>query len=124
MSKRLYEGMFVLKASAGAEPGGGDAVLKELFAKHDIDCPTIDKWDERRLAYEIDGERRGVYWLTVLNMDPASVKAFRRDLQYSNDVIRYMLLQQDNLMELRVEREKLAEKRSKEHAHSRRRRRR
>lgn len=124
MAKRLYEGMFVLRTTAGGGADAGEGILRQLFEKHGVECNIIEKWDERRLAYEIDKERRGVYWLTVLMMEPDAVKGLRRDLEYNNDVLRYLLLQEDNLMELRAERAKLAEKRAKESIHSRRRRRR
>ncbi|GIW70983.1 MAG: hypothetical protein KatS3mg102_0525 [Planctomycetota bacterium] len=74
--------------------------------------------DDRRLAYEIDHVKRGTYYLGVLRIEPQAVQGLRRDLEYSTEVLRYLLLQDDKLLERIEERKLLAEKRAKEQAHT------
>ena len=52
-------------------------------------------WEERRLAYPIDGHRKGTYWLTYFKIDSSQIKPLERDCQLSENIIRSLVLKID-----------------------------
>ena len=61
----LYEGMFLFPQSATANLQEAIDHLKEILEKVGATIINFRKWDDRRLAYEIDGNKRGVYFLVT-----------------------------------------------------------
>lgn len=117
MAKRYYEGMFLFDSGFVAkEPEGPALMLADLAQKHGFDVESMNKWDDRRLAYEIKGKKRGSYYVAVVQMEPQSVAAVRRDMQYANDLLRFVFVQEDKLHSLMAERVDLAERRDQEAA--------
>ena len=62
-----------------------------LFTKHGAKVLSNRRWDERRLAYPIDGQIRATYLLLYFSMDTQAIPALRRDLQFSEPMLRYMI---------------------------------
>jgi ribosomal protein S6 len=63
-----------------------------LFTKHGAKILSSRRWDERRLAYPVDGQHRGTYLLVYLAVDTQNVAAIRRDLQFNEAVMRSLLV--------------------------------
>jgi ribosomal protein S6 len=63
-----------------------------LFTKHGAQILSARRWDERRLAYPIDGQQRATYLLAYLKADTQSITGIRRDLQFSDIVLRSLVL--------------------------------
>ena len=73
-----------------------------------------EKWDERKLSYEIRGHRRATYYLVYFNAGSAAVKEINRDVRLTEGVIRHLILGLDRPIEEHVtlqakERELMAE---------------
>ena len=90
---RTYECMCLLD---NREVRKGWQPLKDsvsgLFTKHGAQILSARRWDERRLAYPIDGQQRATYLLAYLKADTQSIAAIRRDLQFSDIVLRSLVL--------------------------------
>jgi ribosomal protein S6 len=90
---RTYECMCLLD---NREVRKGWQPLKEsvtgLFTKHGAQILSARRWDERRLAYPIDGQQRATYLLAYLKADTQSITGIRRDLQFSDIVLRSLVL--------------------------------
>ena len=67
-----------------------DAVAA-IFTKHDAKVLSSRRWDERRLAYPIDGQIRATYLLMYFAIDTQNLPVLRRDLQFSEPMLRYMI---------------------------------
>ena len=52
-------------------------------------------WEERRLAYPINGQRKGTYWLTYFRLDSGQLEALRRDCQINESILRELILKVD-----------------------------
>ena len=65
---RPYEGMFLFPQSASADLQGSIDHVKEILARSGAEMLSIAKWDERRLAYDIKGNKRGVYILAFFRV--------------------------------------------------------
>ena len=58
---KLYEGMFLIDSSlAGSDWDGINVAIRKILEKAEAEIVSIEKWDDRRLAYEIDGKVRFV----------------------------------------------------------------
>jgi small subunit ribosomal protein S6 len=52
-------------------------------------------WNEQRLAYPIEGHRKGAYWLTYFRMSTDKVAEFNRACQLNENVLRNLTLRVD-----------------------------
>jgi ribosomal protein S6 len=63
--KRMYEGMFILKASTASKDWSrASGEVKRIIETHGGELVFFEKWDERKLIYEIRKQNKGVYVLT------------------------------------------------------------
>jgi len=95
---RNYECMCLLdntEVRKGWEPLK-DAVAG-LFTKHDAKVLSNRRWDERRLAYPIKGQQRATYLLLYFAADTQTVPAIRRELEFSESMLRYMITECDDI---------------------------
>ena len=91
-----YEGMFILDANAFAENGEGLVEsLRGLLEKHGAEITQLENWDERRLAYEIKGHKRGVYMLGYLRIPGDNIDELRGDLALQEWYVRGMFIRLD-----------------------------
>ena len=60
---RPYEGMFLFPQSASADLQGSTDLVKEILTRNGAEILSMAKWDERKLAYDIAGNKRGLYIL-------------------------------------------------------------
>jgi ribosomal protein S6 len=64
-----------------------------MFTKHGAKILSSRRWDERRLAYPIEGQQRGTYLLVYFAVDTQAVAAIRRDLQFNESLLRSLLVE-------------------------------
>jgi small subunit ribosomal protein S6 len=95
--KRIYEGLFLFPQSATGNLRGAVDHLSELFERAGADVLSLGKWDERRLAYEIKGNKRGVYFLAYLKLDPTSLVGLERDCNLSEQLLRAMVTRAEDI---------------------------
>lgn len=94
--KNTYEAMFLLGPAAGdAEKALG--LCRGAIERHGGEVLVIKKWDERKLAYEVQGQKRGTYVIAFFNAPGANVTAFERDVRLSDEILRVMVLKADHL---------------------------
>lgn len=92
-----YEAMFLLGSSASAEPEKGIDICRGIIERHGGAIMVIKKWDERKLAYEISGQKRGTYVISYFTAPGAAVAAIERDVKLSEEVLRVLVLKADHL---------------------------
>ncbi len=115
MNSRDYEAMFLLdNASAVADLDGTTAVVDQIIAKSGATIVQKEKWDERKLAYEIRGHKRATYYLVYFRAPNTSVAAINADASLAEKIIRHLILVLEDPIEVHVkkraeERERLAE---------------
>jgi len=94
--KATYEGMFLLDAGnpdfqAASEP------VRTILDRNEARALAIKPWDERRLAYEIKGRRRGLYVLSYFQAEPGRISEIERDCRLDERILRVLLLRRDGL---------------------------
>jgi small subunit ribosomal protein S6 len=55
----------------------------------------VDRWDPRRLAYEVKGRREGVHIVMNFRSEPAARDELDRIFRISDDVLRHLVVKQD-----------------------------
>ena len=64
MSQKVYECLFLLDSNRYArDPNGVSAGLTETVEKLDGEVLASRLWNEQKLAYPVNGHRKGTYWI-------------------------------------------------------------
>lgn len=98
VTKRLYEGLFLVdSAEAAADWQGIQDAINGALAKGGAEVVDLKKWDERKLAYDVNGKSRGTYLLCYFNAETDKIRAIERTVQLSEKIIRVMILRADQM---------------------------
>ena len=93
MAAIVYEGMFILDANRfGRDPETVSGQIPAIIEKLGGEMLVSRLWEERRLAYPIEGQRKGVYWLTYFRLDSPQLAELERQCQITDDVLRVLFL--------------------------------
>jgi small subunit ribosomal protein S6 len=88
--------MFILDSNRYARDAAGvSGQIPEMIEKLGGTMLASRLWEERRLAYPIDGHRKGTYWLTYFKLDPAALSNLKRQCQLNDCILRSLLLKVD-----------------------------
>ena len=97
MAERTYEGMFLLDANRYSRDSAGvTGRVSEMIEKCGGEVLVSRMWAEQKLAYQINGQRKGAYWLVYFKMDGSRIGELRRAAQLNNDVHRDLVLAVDD----------------------------
>jgi small subunit ribosomal protein S6 len=92
----VYEGMFILDANRYTRDSAGvSAKVSELIEKSGGEMLASRLWEERRLAYPINGQRKGTYWLTYFKLDSGELDGLIRQCQLTDSIMRTLFLKVD-----------------------------
>ena len=93
MPVSTYEGMFLLD-SAKVAVSWDDSVkhVHDILAKHKSEIVASRQWDERRLAYTVEGHKKGTYLLTYFKTEGAELKELVADFHLSDVIVRELIL--------------------------------
>lgn len=94
-----YEAMFLISQSVAADLNSVVEHINGILARGGAEVIAMKKWDERRLAYEIDKQKRGVYILTYFNAPTDGVAKIERECNLSEQIMRMIVLRADHLSE-------------------------
>jgi len=85
--------MFILDSSKVAM-SWDDAVrqVHDILAKHNAEIVASRHWDERRLAYAIEGQKKGTYLLTFFKTDGLNLKEIVADCRLNELIVRELIL--------------------------------
>ena len=92
-----YEALFLFPQSASADLQSALDHIVEIMNRNKADIIALKKWDERRLAYDIKGNKRGVYFLTYFKCDASKLAAIERDARLSEKLLRSMITRADHV---------------------------
>lgn len=99
VTRAAYEAMFLITQAEAADLGGVVEHITDILTRHKADLIAMKKWDERRLAYEIDKQRRGIYLLVYFYADGPELTLIERDFNLSERVLRQLILRVDHMTE-------------------------
>jgi small subunit ribosomal protein S6 len=88
--------MFILDPTKYTrDPAANTQQVADLITQHGVTSLAARLWDERKLAYPINGHMKGVYWLTYFKMPGSGVTPLERQCEINDDIIRKLILKVD-----------------------------
>ena len=99
VKENIYEAMFLLGPSGATEPQAALDLCRGFIERHGGKIKVLKKWDERKLAYEVNGQKRGTYIISYFTAAGNAVGPLERDVKLSEDVLRVLVTKADHLNE-------------------------
>ncbi len=93
-----YESMYILKPDMEEEKK--NSLVKrfsDLVTANGGEIEKVDEWGKKRLAYPIDYINDGYYVLMTFAAPPELPMELERNYKISDDVMRYMVVNLDNV---------------------------
>src|SRR5438552_8053938 len=96
MPANVYECMFLLDPTriAGDIPGATKQ-LHTILEKNQAEILASRPWDERRLAYPVHGQKKGLYYLTYFRTEGKNLLNLEKDLALNETILRQLILRID-----------------------------
>ena len=110
VTKRLYEGMFLLDSAKASDWDGVVEIIETLLKRSDAEIASIRKWDERKLAYEVDRQTRGTYVLTYFKAEGGRIREIEKDVQLSDKIMRVLILSAEQMTQEDIDKDTPATK--------------
>ena len=97
---KVYEGLFLFDSNRYArDPSGVPGSVNEAIKDAGGDMLASRLWSEQKLAYPINGHRKGTYWLTYFRIDPTKLAGLNRTFQLNDGILRNLVLAIDPRLE-------------------------
>ncbi len=93
----LYEGLFLFSQTDASNLRATIDHLREILTSSHAEIVSLRKWDERRLAYQIRGNKRGVYFLVYFQARGSVLIAIERAGNLSEKILRSIIVRADHL---------------------------
>jgi len=93
LQTQVYEGLFLFDSNKFARdqaslPGEVEKIITDL----DGEVVVSRFWEERRLAYPIQGQRKGTYWLVYFRSQTDAIAKIHRKCDLSAGILRQLIL--------------------------------
>ena len=96
----FYDGLFILNPEAySRNPEDVSGAIAKTIESLGGTVRVSRLYEERKLAYQIDGHRRGTYWLTYFRLATDQLQVLNRLFQLNNNVIRFLITRVDSRLE-------------------------
>lgn len=93
MPVNTYEGMFLLDSTKVAVSwDAAEQQVHDILKKHSAEIVASRQWDERRLAYSIEGHKKGTYLLTFFRAEASALKDITADCRLNDLILRELVL--------------------------------
>lgn len=100
LSENIYEGLFILDtAKYNRDPEAVSNQIAEAIESLGGKVRVSRLWEERKLAYVIKGQTRGIYWLTYFRLNTDKYKDLNRLFQINGNILRFLILRIDPRLE-------------------------
>jgi len=96
LAQNVYENLVILDSNKYAQnPADMGAQIPNLVTKFGGEVLVSRLWTEQKLAYPIDGHKKGTYWLTYFRLDSQKLIEFSREIRINETIMREMTLKVD-----------------------------
>ncbi len=96
----FYDGLFILNSDAySRNPEEVSGAIAKTIESLGGTMRVSRLFDDRKLAYPIDGHRRGAYWMTYFRLATDQLEELNRLFQLNNNVIRFLITRVDSRLE-------------------------
>lgn len=93
---RKYEMVFILNPKLGEE--GLVSTLEKIkkLVETNATIDSLEEWGSKRLAYEIDDQREGIYYLLHFSGDVNFPAELERVLNITEGVMRFLVIRKED----------------------------
>lgn len=96
MATQCYDCFFLFDSNKyNRDPGGVAAGVQKIIESLGGEVQASRLWEERKLAYPINGQGKGTYWITYFNMDSTKLTEFNRSCQLNDSILRFLVTKVD-----------------------------
>ena len=89
----VYEAMIIFDSNRYArERAGMPAEVEKMIQAGAGEVLVSRLWEERRLAYPINGQRKGTYWLIYFRGPSSMLTALNREWEINEGILRHLVL--------------------------------
>jgi len=89
----IYECLFILDSNRYArDNAAASGHVNGLIEKSGGEVLVSRLWNEQKLAFPINGHRKGTYWLAYFKMEGPKLTEFKRSCELSETIIRSMVI--------------------------------
>ena len=89
----VYECLVIFDSNKYAQdPAKVGNQIAALVQKLEGEVLVSRLWNDQKLAYPIDGHKKGTYWLTYFRLDSQKLTELNRELRIAEVVLRHMTL--------------------------------
>ena len=93
---RNYETTILVDANqARADFDGVLAAVREVYEVEGAEWIELEKWDERKLTFQISGQNSACYLVGYFKADPAIVERIERRAELGDAILRQLIISRD-----------------------------
>ena len=97
MAANVYECLFLLDSNkVGGDLEGVVKQIGTILEKHQAEILASRPWDDRRLAYPVEGQKKGLYYLMYFRTEGKNVVEIERDCKLNEAILRWLVLKLDH----------------------------
>jgi len=99
---RHYETMFIVKATLTDEETQAQiALVKSNIEKNGGEIVACDDMGTRQLAYEIQKQKRGYYYVIYFKAPTEAIKELERNYRVNENIIRFIFIKSESKTEIK-----------------------
>ena len=93
LAEKVYECLFILDPNKySRDPNGISGQIDALVKDIEGEMLASRMWNEQKLAYPIEGHRKGTYWLIYFRADSQTITQFNRACRLNETILRNLTL--------------------------------
>ena len=88
--------MFIFSPNSFARnPAAASSTVDSLVADAGGKMLASRLWNEQKMAYPINGHRKGAYWLCYFELESTDIPKFNRAVQLTDQIMRHLVMRID-----------------------------
>lgn len=100
MAANVYECLFLLDSNHfSRDPHGTSNKINDIISGAGGEVLASRLWTEQKLAYPVDGHRKGSYWLAYFRIESTKLAEFERACRLNESILRHLTIKIDPRLE-------------------------
>ncbi len=93
MQSQVYEGLFIFDSNKFARDQATlPSEVEGMITSNGGEVLVSRLWEERRLAYPLNGQRKGTYWLIYFRSPTTEITPLNRKCELHEGVLRHLVI--------------------------------
>jgi ribosomal protein S6 len=92
---KTYEAMFLMDPNLSNDWGAAETEVRRILDRAEAKVLGVKNWEERKLAYPIGPNKRGLYALSYFEALPDKITGIERDVHLSEKTMRVLVIRRE-----------------------------